>query len=572
MGSRQALYAPLREKGFFRLIVLEPGVADDPIRVHLRECEIGSAPAYDAISYVWGDPGQTVQIFCNGHPKHITRNLHWALTRARRPAEPRFLWADALCINQEDTDERSHQVAQMGHIYANARLVLACIGEDEDGGSKALASLLDDLNSIARRGPLQEIEKLSEDYRWDAVRTFLSMPWFSRLWVLQEVGLAREPLILYGRAEFSYRGLLTAIKFSEIFAKFNRRLPLLRIHREWSDWASTEEQSTAFSQYTLLDLFDHAALLSCKDPRDRVYALLAHPLCSCGALSVNFIEPDYRKPPLAVFQEVTELLLRTIDLRALSSVEHDLNTISQDAPSWVIRWDTGCTMNNICDRPGRFHASEGDSFWHSSSSFCPQDGRLNLEGVFVGRVQMAFKIRLDPPNWLLKFESEKYGILSLEDLIEGLERDRTPSVYGTQRIDALGLTLLARYHANEDPAKISQVLDTFDAYCNWRRIGSAASSRAADYWNNTSLVCGGRALIFTEDGYYGLAPWITEPGDVCCVLLGSDVPFVFRTNETRLDEGALKLVGECYLHGFMNGEALKFMRNGVVKKTLIRIY
>lgn len=323
-------------------MAIEPGGFDDPISVRLRECEIGFAPVYDAISYVWGDPKQKIQIYCNGIPVMITTNLHWALVRVRLPNRPRIVWADALCINQADPDERSHQVAVMGNIYAHARFVLACIGEDEDGRANDIASLLDKLDSVPRgvlpsqNQPTETGGLVQEDSGWAAIAPLLQMPWFSRLWVLQEVGLAREPRVLYGQANFSYRTLMFAMKYFQVHGgrmKLKFPIPMRLIHTDWADWTSERPGNP---RYTLLDLFDHAALQTCQDPRDRVYALLGHPLCNGNGTSGPIIVHNYRKHFLVVFEEVTELLLRTVGLRALASVEHNPDTIDRDSPSWVI--------------------------------------------------------------------------------------------------------------------------------------------------------------------------------------------------------------------------------------------
>src|SRR6186997_769638 len=72
-------YTPLIGPKVIRLIDLQPGQKDDPVSVRLFSVSLESAPPYDAISYVWGDPDDTIPISCNGIPFPITRSLHWAL-------------------------------------------------------------------------------------------------------------------------------------------------------------------------------------------------------------------------------------------------------------------------------------------------------------------------------------------------------------------------------------------------------------------------------------------------------------------------------------------------------------
>lgn len=77
---------------------------------------------YHAISYVWGSSVDPREVLVNGHNVKVTNNLHSLLKCLRRNGKVRqfLLWIDALCINQEDLDERAEQVQIMGSIYAEA--------------------------------------------------------------------------------------------------------------------------------------------------------------------------------------------------------------------------------------------------------------------------------------------------------------------------------------------------------------------------------------------------------------------------------------------------------------------
>jgi len=73
---------------------------------------------YEAISYVWGIPPFSGQILCNDRVVKISSNLEQALKHLRLADTERVLWADALCINQHDDDEKSEQVKRMTLIYS----------------------------------------------------------------------------------------------------------------------------------------------------------------------------------------------------------------------------------------------------------------------------------------------------------------------------------------------------------------------------------------------------------------------------------------------------------------------
>ena len=79
---------------------------------------------YEALSYTWGDPKITKPVICSGKKIEITANLHSALYHLRYPDRQRILWVDALCINQEDDNDKETQVQRMGRIYSKAQRVL----------------------------------------------------------------------------------------------------------------------------------------------------------------------------------------------------------------------------------------------------------------------------------------------------------------------------------------------------------------------------------------------------------------------------------------------------------------
>jgi hypothetical protein len=89
-----------------RLLELKPGWGIDPLAVSLQCMSLDSIPPYEAISYCWGSDNRDydIKVHGDGAIKHlsITTSLFTALKRFRRPDETRVLWADAICINQDD--------------------------------------------------------------------------------------------------------------------------------------------------------------------------------------------------------------------------------------------------------------------------------------------------------------------------------------------------------------------------------------------------------------------------------------------------------------------------------------
>jgi hypothetical protein len=132
--AAKGIYSSLDENDI-RFVVLQGGETTDPVQCRLIIGHLDALPKYEALSYVWGSQENPATIQLNGQPFFITKNLHKALIRVRRPAEDRLIWIDALAINQSDIPERNTQVRNMLVIYRSARAVLAWIGQvDEDLG------------------------------------------------------------------------------------------------------------------------------------------------------------------------------------------------------------------------------------------------------------------------------------------------------------------------------------------------------------------------------------------------------------------------------------------------------
>ena len=147
-------YKPVdASRGEIRLIELDMDENDENVRCKVITTIISNAPAYEALSYTWGSQEGKLPILLNGQRHDITPNLHVALINLRRTftrrynelhlasSEPRRLWIDAICINQQDFDERNTQIQLMRSIYANATEVIVWLGEEADNSAVAMSEL-----------------------------------------------------------------------------------------------------------------------------------------------------------------------------------------------------------------------------------------------------------------------------------------------------------------------------------------------------------------------------------------------------------------------------------------------
>jgi hypothetical protein len=132
---------PIQEMGrtppFTRLMTLAAGNAADPLRCSLAIINVEDPPRYEALSYVWGKNTSESRLWCDGRPLTITPNLDRALRSLRLPTLARRLWVDAICIDQQNVEERTRQVQYMRLIYKHATQSIVWLGPKTTGVEQA---------------------------------------------------------------------------------------------------------------------------------------------------------------------------------------------------------------------------------------------------------------------------------------------------------------------------------------------------------------------------------------------------------------------------------------------------
>ncbi|PVH96922.1 HET-domain-containing protein [Periconia macrospinosa] len=618
-GLDQPLYFPLLEGQVIRLIELSPGAWNDPISIRLLIAELHNAPEYDALSYVWGNPANTVPISCNGREFQVTPSLYAAFKRIRLTYRPRIVWADAICINQSNTKEKSHHVAFMSEVYRRAHKVLICMGRDTEGAAEDVASLVDDVTklianykSIADMPVLEATDALCSDVRWKSMAKFQNLPWFTRAWVVQEVGLAKDPRVLYGPVEFSYRDLM------KVAAWTMRRAPNLdtragvsfySIHVDWENWMDDWRDTATYPENNIVDLFNQARWLGCSNPRDHIYSLLGHPLARLEDGTGLIMDPDYEKDHMQVWFELAVRLLGRHGLSILSPVEHNEDHLKTDYPSWVPWcWPeeyTSCTLGAYY---GFFYRADGGVLSAPSGRKPAVDDlrQLHAQGVSFDVVKNSFAFTADDlassPEKLRSMaasvregptQSDMGSTLALRSIWQQAWQlgETSTSAYGDAWLDAFSLTLIAgitTYDSAEDDMErhrrdfqayfrlwlqANYDLQSPDIETGLKSLGGVESTTETDagdperYYVDYKLMSEGRSFFFTKKGYFGLGPCITKPGDFICTLFGAKCPFVLREQDPQAGRGRrYKLVQDGYVHGIMRGEAMKPFKAGEVQE------
>lgn len=265
----------------FRLLKIAPGKNDAPLECTLKNTSFHSDEWYFALSYTWGSPEPPFFIKCDGSDIRITRSLHEALHKLRRTWRPVLVWADAICINQSDNSEKARQVVRMREIYAKANRLFIWLGNpatasDADVAVKALGKLEEynrsidplsrsDKKTLWTRAMFKDIwQKMDQAEaramsanEWLQLRNFFQMPWFSRVWIFQEVASVVEAsqfniLVGYGNRIINWLTVHRSMGVPASFGPANpldgRRTNAFAMHQELEKLTSCRRINIYFSE------------------------------------------------------------------------------------------------------------------------------------------------------------------------------------------------------------------------------------------------------------------------------------------------------------------------------------
>jgi hypothetical protein len=149
--AAESLYPTgLSDRAIRLLNILPAGAASGSALVcELRQYDLEDVPAYEALYYCWGDANEQRNMLCNGLTYPVTASLYKALARLRQEHKPRLIWADALCINQDNDREKSFQVSFLGWIFSHATRVLIWPGRADPEHALKLSKLFDSMSSLS---------------------------------------------------------------------------------------------------------------------------------------------------------------------------------------------------------------------------------------------------------------------------------------------------------------------------------------------------------------------------------------------------------------------------------------
>ncbi|XP_014552917.1 hypothetical protein COCVIDRAFT_108964 [Bipolaris victoriae FI3] len=647
-----------------RLLDLEFGHDDETISLGIETYKVNDYPPYIALSYTWGDTNDTINLLCNGKTIAVTRNLHEALWQFRENRkrlarlepytrshnQPLHFWIDAICINQGNNKEKSFQVGLMREIYEGADHVFVWLGpadkssdvaircintigskaEDcgfEDGAGlvtkiwheiefvsggyqrvvsanpwygKAMKSLFDSISGRSSQSNVLPITDLDN---------FFTRPWWTRIWVLQEVAVSRDTHFICGAQRLSksrcnafihmYAALwkANAAAFRRERANFTKyRLDIMRhlVHQGPNLMLNIPNiyRRNAFQLVALLratcigseNLKWHGPHhLEAKRPEDKIFALLG--LAADREELKSFgVVPNYDIPYEQTYTTTMVALLQQGHISLLSMCQASR---SPNLPSWVPDWSRSVTDMLQTVRSDHMtlypeFSSSGSHTNRNSIKVLKKDSKIGkqisvkailFDEIFqVGR----FPGRIDSKDVPL---SEAYTWPS-EWLVEILRLSYCTGKYYKRfhdRLSASARTATGDVAKNSAGESIRSGNTHFDnavvllrdgvrfigngrfrvetqCFLATQTINTKPKDRVTNELPLAFRIVGaslGRLPFVTKKGHIGLSSDDVRQGDAIAIIEGSQVPFVLRP----LDKGRFSLVSEAYVDGIMDGEA-----------------
>lgn len=152
-----------------------PSLVRCDLTIHCLNHE--SPPSYTALSYVWGPPSTTSgsendTLVVNGEAIPARQNLLSALRAFRRRKDTAYIWVDAVCINQDDLEEKMTQINLMGDIYSLAERTVIWLGPAENDSDVAMDAVRDLEQKDVESPRFEEMRDA-----WKAIRLLLQRSW-----------------------------------------------------------------------------------------------------------------------------------------------------------------------------------------------------------------------------------------------------------------------------------------------------------------------------------------------------------------------------------------------------------
>ncbi|KAL2043751.1 hypothetical protein N7G274_003270 [Stereocaulon virgatum] len=604
----QGMHPRLSELKDIRIMELHHGNPKDDLNCTLHVCSLGfdlpPAPEeglkwndrcafaisrethdllwYTALSYVWGAPIFERPLTCNGYQTAITHNLDLALRHVRRSDSPVNLWVDQICINQDDLKEKGQQVELMSRIYRRSWVTVVWLGEEANNSSEALESMRDfnavfqyelnasspDADFFARNGL-----PVPGSQQWQDLKSLLARTWFQRVWIIQEVALSTKVEVLCGHKCVSWADI-------SIFANHIARQDLMQ-HFESPGEVAGDVSETGIDRIERIDSMKEytntiispdyqpgllSNLVACRgskatDIRDKVFAVMG--------IKPSVLKADYSTPASDVYIEAAKTVNSQELISLLCCVDYPEQV--SGLPSWVPDWSTPrhtTTLGYLGRNHGVYRAC-GDP--RALPEFSMVGDSLAIPGILFDKITATGQVVANSPLADLLTPLSRTSHFVTESMDLTFKHCQAYSISSTlfsafchTLIGGMDHTRVMRAPFDDYAPIFALLFDittgrspTFSDQPTFKRKLTLANlnvRQPSRIYRKMQIAfkaaVEGRRFAITSKGYMGLVPRMTEIDDCVCVFLGSHIPFVVR----RKGGGEFELVGECYVHGIMDGE------------------
>jgi Heterokaryon incompatibility protein (HET) len=584
-------YTPLdASRNSIRLLRLR--VAPDsswPIRCSLFHTTLEEAPPYVALSYTWGDAVGSSPILVNSDTVTVTRNLRHALLHLRPECGEEVgdlvMWIDAICINQDDISERNTQIANMRAIYQHAASVAVWLGLEKSGSAAAIR-MTRDLNACqAKEEVMALLDSPEAKGHLEYLVTLFRRQYWWRIWVIQEVSCAKSAIVHCGEDSIPWATLdnvcdiLKTVE-SQLRSLFYTHPSYIRtLTHGGPRGLQLSRYSPHLSAPPLLELLLSHKSKKSTDPKDKVYALVG-----ISSSRHTFGKIDYSLSMREIYAHTARHLISTTHkLDVICVKQHDIDQFS--LPSWVTDWTrlpsaSGAVVIGLHHHLPPFTAS-GSTL--ASFQFIHDGYVLRTKGIAVDTIRavgMPYKKR-GPPSEIVPLLEVFHDwwnafVASFSNSLPSQVRFARAISCGSWSFpdaETYAGKLEAIFALSDQMLSDSDML-RLDPPNRSSTMGSSVASLVDDEEVGVEdveegekerlsaaleagLMMNQRRLFFSRDGFVGLGPWNTTKGDIICVLLGCRSPVVLRKENEHY-----VLIGEAYIEGFMNGEAMDALRDG----------
>ncbi len=610
--SSNLKYSELSEdKREIRLLTVCAGNFGDEIQCKLNSISLEVNPAYMALSYCWDEQSDRCEITVDENRASVMKSLEIALRYLRDSEKDVVVWIDAVCINQESPEEKSHQVRLMGEIYANGK---------SKGLSQTRGGMADvDVASYVRiwLGKSAEDSDLAMDFinrvdtidfddpdftldpdEWKAVKHLMRRKWWTRVWVVQEALLAKKPEFHCGRKVASVESFtrLTNAETKYRWKYMSRLLPMqstlagpfIRILKEWDEFKDRIANG-GIPLFQMLMVTDES---QSTEPVDKIFALLS----MCLGLDRQTIKIDYTisarqllilvckyrlKQNEGLFPLATLQSHQTCKDPALPSWVPDYmkedrisqfvspKSVSGEAETWPQTWFTAAADNAAWDSLS-FARLAPFTLDHFNSITLKIEDEGSFEtlvtcGLFVDFVQAAFQaprhdiypgfdLEEDMKIKQNRHDSQLDVCKEWEKYVESFSPEANPYEKTCGRREAFWRTLIADRDVSKGrPLPEWEYAGRFEAWMG-RREDKLDDEEYIQPFRTSAVSCSmHRSFLVTTKGYLGLGSRDTRPSDLICVLRGGTVPFILRPRGGDY----YGMVSEAYVHGIMDGSIVR---------------